>query len=89
VQIDIGCCDEMLHDALAAGCRYDEEEMLAYTAAVATELALQPEAAAQSEFVCAGWTTLVRTGCRATRPMRTRAGGKEAPTPIQSNKEPD
>jgi hypothetical protein len=41
VRIDVGCCDEMLHAALAAGCRYDEDEVLAYTAAVAAELALQ------------------------------------------------
>ena len=32
VQIDVGCCDEMLHDAVAAGCRYNEGEVLAYTA---------------------------------------------------------
>jgi hypothetical protein len=41
VQIDVGCCDEMLHDVVAAGCRYDEGEVLAYTAAVASELALR------------------------------------------------
>jgi hypothetical protein len=31
VQIDVGCCDEMLHDAVAAGYRYNEDEVLAYT----------------------------------------------------------
>jgi len=54
VQIDVGCCDEMLHNALAAGCRYDADELLAYTAAVASELALQPQSEAQSELVWAG-----------------------------------
>lgn len=43
VRIDVGCCDEMLHAALAAGCRYDEDEVLAYAAAVAAELARQPQ----------------------------------------------
>lgn len=43
VRIDVGCCNEMLHNALAAGCRYDEHELLAYTAAVTSELVLQPQ----------------------------------------------
>ena len=43
MRIDVGCCDEMLYAALAAGCRYDEDEVLAYSAAVACELALQPQ----------------------------------------------
>ena len=47
VRIDVGCCDEMLHAAVAAGCRYDEDEVLAYTAAVASQLALQPQPEAQ------------------------------------------
>ena len=42
VRIDVGCCDEMLHAAVAAGCRYDDDEVLAYTAAVVSQLALQP-----------------------------------------------
>jgi hypothetical protein len=46
VRIDVGCCDEMLHDAVAAGSRYTEDQVLAYTAAVATELALQPQSEA-------------------------------------------
>jgi hypothetical protein len=54
VQIDVGCCDEMLHDAVAAGCRYSEDEVLAYTVAVATELALQPQSEAQRELALAG-----------------------------------
>jgi hypothetical protein len=54
VQIDVGCCDEMLHDAVAAGCRYNEDEVLAYTVAVATELALQPQSEAQRELAWAG-----------------------------------
>jgi hypothetical protein len=49
VQIDVGCCDEMLHDAVAAGCRYNADEVLAYTPAVTTELALQPQSEAQWE----------------------------------------
>jgi hypothetical protein len=52
VRIDVGCCDEMLHAALAAGCRYDEDEVLAYTAAVACTLALQPHSEPQAGF---GW----------------------------------
>lgn len=52
VRIDVGCCDEMLHAALAAGCRYDEDEVLAYTAAVACTLALQPHSEPQ---VGLGW----------------------------------
>ena len=36
VRIDVGCCDEMLYCALAAGCCYDEDEVLPYTAAVAS-----------------------------------------------------
>ncbi|MGZ6668220.1 MAG: hypothetical protein ACXVH3_26220 [Solirubrobacteraceae bacterium] len=52
VRIDVGCCDEMLHAALAAGCRYDEDEVLAYTAAVAFALALQPHSEPQ---VGLGW----------------------------------
>jgi hypothetical protein len=47
VQIDVGCCDEMLHDAVAAGCRYNE-------AAVATELALQAQSEARRELAWAG-----------------------------------
>ena len=43
----MACCDEMLHAAVAAGCCYDHEEVLAYTAAVASKLALQPQSAAQ------------------------------------------
>ena len=39
MRIDVGCCDEMLHAALAAG-SYDGGEVLVYTAAVAAELAL-------------------------------------------------
>src|SRR5450755_3194498 len=54
VQIDVGCCDEMLHDAVAAGCRYNEGEVLAYTAAVATELALQAQSEARRELAWAG-----------------------------------
>ena len=54
VQIDVGCCDEMLHDAVAAGCRYNDGEVLAYTAAAATELALQPQPEAQRELTWAG-----------------------------------
>jgi len=52
VHIDVGCCDEMLHDALAAGCRYDDE-LLAYTAAVVSELALQPRSELHSELLWA------------------------------------
>lgn len=52
VRIDVGCCDEMLHAAFAAGCRYDGDEVLAYTAAVAFALALQPHSEAQ---VGLGW----------------------------------
>jgi len=52
VRIDGGCCDEMLHCALAAGCRYDEDEVLAYTAAVAFKLALQPQREAQWDLAC-------------------------------------
>ena len=51
VRIDVGCCDEMLHAAVAAGCRYDEDEVLAYTAAVASKLALQRQSAVQAELV--------------------------------------
>lgn len=54
VRIDVGCCDEMLHAAVAAGCRYDEDEVLAYTAAVASKLALQRQSAVQAELGCAG-----------------------------------
>jgi hypothetical protein len=43
VRIDVGCCDEMLYAAVVAGCRYDEDEVLAYTAALASKLALQPQ----------------------------------------------
>jgi hypothetical protein len=50
VRIDVGCCDEMLYAALAAGCRYDEDEVLAYTAAVASTLALQPHSEPQVGF---------------------------------------
>lgn len=28
VQIEVGCCDQMLHDAVAAGCRYNEDAVL-------------------------------------------------------------
>jgi hypothetical protein len=52
VRIDVGCCDEMLYAALAAGCRYDEDEVLAYTAAVASTVALQPHSEPQ---VGLGW----------------------------------
>ena len=51
VQIDVGCCDEMLHDALVAGCRYDDDELLAYTAAVVSELALPPQSELQAELL--------------------------------------
>jgi len=44
----------MLHDAVAAGCRYNEGEVLAYTAAVATELALQAQSEARRELAWAG-----------------------------------
>ena len=54
VRIDVRCCDEMLHDAVAAGCRYNEDEVLASTVAVATELALQPQSEAQRELAWAG-----------------------------------
>lgn len=54
VRIDVGCCDEMLHAAVAAGCRYEHEEVLAYTAAVASKLALQPQPAAQAQVGWAG-----------------------------------
>ena len=54
VRIDIGCCDEMLYAAVAAGCRYDEDEVLAYTVAVASQLALQPQSEAQWELAWAG-----------------------------------
>ena len=47
VRIDVGCCDEMLHAAVAAGCRYDEDEVLACTAAVASQLAMQPQSEVQ------------------------------------------
>jgi hypothetical protein len=54
LRIDVGCCDEMLHAAVAAGCRYDEDEVLASTAAVASQLALQPQSEAQRELGWAG-----------------------------------
>jgi hypothetical protein len=54
VQIDVVCCDEMLHDAVAAGCRYNDGEVLAYTAVVGSELALQPQSEAQLELAWAG-----------------------------------
>jgi hypothetical protein len=54
VRIDVGCCGEMLHDAVAAGCRYNEDEVLAYTAAVASELAPQPQSETQQELAWAG-----------------------------------
>ena len=54
VQIDVGCCDGMLHDAVAAGCRYNEGEVLAYTAAVASELALRPQFEVRRELAWAG-----------------------------------
>ena len=54
VRIDVGCCDQMLHDAVAAGCRYNEDEVLAYTAAVATELAPQPQSETRRELAWAG-----------------------------------
>ena len=54
VRIDVGCCDEMLHDAVAAGCGYNEDGVLAYIAAVATELALQPQSEAHRELAWAG-----------------------------------
>jgi hypothetical protein len=47
VRIDVGCCDEMLHAAVAAGCRYGEDEVLAFTAAVASQPALEPQSKAQ------------------------------------------
>ena len=47
VRIDVGCCDEIVHAALAAGCRYDEDEVLAYTAAVACTLAPRPRSEPQ------------------------------------------
>lgn len=50
VQIDVGCCDEMLHDTVTAGCRYDEGEVLADTAAVSTELTLPPQSEARWEL---------------------------------------
>jgi hypothetical protein len=53
VRIDVGCCDQMLHDAVAAGYRYNEDEVLAYTTAVASELALQPQSEAQRELAWA------------------------------------
>jgi hypothetical protein len=49
VRIDVGCCDEMLHAAVAAGCRYGEEEVLAYTAAVACTLARQAPSPEQAK----------------------------------------
>lgn len=54
VDIHPGCCDEMLHDAVAAGCRYNKDEVLAYIAAVATELAQQPQSEAHRELAWAG-----------------------------------
>ena len=54
VRIDVGCCDEMLHDAVVAGCRYNEDEVVAYTTAVASELALQPQSETQRELAWAG-----------------------------------
>jgi hypothetical protein len=54
VRIDVGCCDEMLHAAVAAGCRYEEDEVLAYTAAVASTLALQPQSETQWGLEWAG-----------------------------------
>jgi hypothetical protein len=54
VRIDVGRCGEMLHDAVAAGRRYKESEVPVYTAAVATELALQPQSEAQRELAWAG-----------------------------------
>ena len=53
VRIDVGCCDEMLHAARTAGCRYDEDEVLAYTAAVAAELAPGRRRAALLELTSA------------------------------------
>jgi hypothetical protein len=44
----------MLHAAVAAGCRYDEDEVLAYAAAVASQLALQPQSEAQWGLAWAG-----------------------------------
>jgi hypothetical protein len=44
----------MLHDAVAAGCRYNEGEVLAYTAAVASELALRPQFEVRRELAWAG-----------------------------------
>ena len=54
VRIDVGCCDEMLHAAVAAGCRYDEDEVLAYAAAVASKLALRPQSEGQWGLAWAG-----------------------------------
>jgi hypothetical protein len=54
VRIDVGRCDEMLHDAVAAGCRYNEGEVLVHTAAVAAELALRPQFEAPRELAWAG-----------------------------------
>jgi hypothetical protein len=54
VRIDVGCCDEMLYAAVAAGCHYDEDEVLAYTAAVGSQLALQPQSQTQSDLASAG-----------------------------------
>jgi hypothetical protein len=54
--LDVGCCDEilLLRDVVAAGSRYTEDQVLAYTAAVATELALQPQSEAHRELAWAG-----------------------------------
>ena len=51
VQIDVRCCDQMLHDA--TGCRYNGDEVLASTAAVATEPALRSQSEAQRELAWA------------------------------------
>jgi hypothetical protein len=53
VQIDVRCCDQMLHDAIAAGCRYNGDEVLASTAAMATEPALRSQSEAQRELAWA------------------------------------
>ena len=52
VRIDVGRCDEMLHCALAAGSCYDEDEVLGYTAAIASKLALEPKREAQWDLAC-------------------------------------
>jgi hypothetical protein len=44
----------MLHAAVAAGFRYEEDELLAYTAAVASTLALQPQSDARWGLEWAG-----------------------------------